>query len=324
MIPAGELDPAPKKPVEDESLAAHPVRRSAGLVVPDAGRKSAAGDVVRHAIALSVLRLLDNDPGVRLGADPEELHEARVATRRLRSDLRTFAPLLDPGWTTELREELRWLGGSLGRVRDAEVLADRIRRAATGLPGPDRAEAEGLVATLEAERERAREALLEAMRSGRYLALLDCLVAASREPALGPVATEPARSVLPGLVARPWKRLRRDVRRLPPEPPDDALHRVRIRAKRARYAAEAVAPVLGKPARTLGRALAALQDVLGGHQDAVVAERWLRAEAARTEPGRAFVAGLLAAGERRAAADSRARWNGVWESAVRVHRKGPW
>ena len=85
-----------------------------------------------------MIRLLRHDPGVRLGIDIEDVHQARVATRRLRSDLRTFQPLLDEAWADALRDELRWLGAELGRVRDAEVLRDRLRAAATTLPAPDR------------------------------------------------------------------------------------------------------------------------------------------------------------------------------------------
>jgi CHAD domain-containing protein len=92
------------------------------------------------------------------------------------------------------------------------------------------------------------------------------------------------------------------------------LHRVRILAKRARYAAEAVLPVFGKRARAFARAMAAVQDVLGEHQDAVVAGEWLRAHATGTG---AFVAGELVAIERRAGEDARDEWPRVWASARR-------
>src|SRR5436190_23325302 len=100
---------------------------------------SQAGDAVRAAMAAGVARLLRHDPGVRIGDDPEDVHQARVATRRLRSDLRTFSPLLDGEWLEALRDELRWLGAALGAVRDADVLADRLRRQAATLPEADTA-----------------------------------------------------------------------------------------------------------------------------------------------------------------------------------------
>jgi CHAD domain-containing protein len=93
------------------------------------------------------------------------------------------------------------------------------------------------------------------------------------------------------------------------DPGDHELHRVRIRAKRARYAAEAVAPVFGKRAKEFARAMADVQDVLGEHQDAVVAGEWLRAHAAGAG---AFVAGELVATEREAARAARDEWPRVW------------
>src|SRR5439155_1633439 len=87
-----------------------------------AGPPPSAGDVIRNALAASVARLIAHDPGVRLGDDPEDVHQARVATRRLRSDLRTFHSLLDADWTQALRQDLKSIGRDLGAVRDTEVL----------------------------------------------------------------------------------------------------------------------------------------------------------------------------------------------------------
>ncbi len=114
------------------------------------------------------------------------------------------------------------------------------------------------------------------MRSPRYLALLDHLVDAAREPALA-LDADVDDLELAGFARRPWRKLRKAVDALGDDPSDHELHRVRIRAKRARYASEAVAPVFGKRAREFARAMAAVQDVLGEHQDAVVASEWLRA-----------------------------------------------
>src|SRR5205085_4015870 len=94
---------------------------------------STAGEVVRHAIALSVASLMRHDPGVRLGDDPEDVHRARVATRRLRSQFRTFRTLLDTEWANALREDLRWLGTGLGGVRDRQVMSQRLRGRTTAL-----------------------------------------------------------------------------------------------------------------------------------------------------------------------------------------------
>lgn len=311
---AGEPDPTPKvvRALGPRALDAPDVRPIARL-----GDAANAGDVVRAALAASVSRLIAHDAGVRLGEDPEAVHQARVATRRLRSDLRTFHTLLDEEWSESLRDELKWIATGLGAVRDADVLLARLRERVNQLPDPDRDAAGALVARLGDERDRARAALLEDMRSSRYLELLDRLVDAARAPRLAPEAGRPAADVLPGLVRKPLDRLDQAVAELTDDPPDEALHDIRKRAKGARYAAEAAAPVAGKPARRLASALADVQDVLGEHQDAVVAEQWLRDALAAASPRQTFVIGQLAALERADANARRAAWSDAWKAASR-------
>jgi CHAD domain-containing protein len=288
------------------------------IEVPDLGKAPTAADAVRRALAASVARLIEHDPVVRVGEDPEGVHQARVATRRLRSDLRTFASLLDPGWAGPLRDDLRSLGAVLGEVRDADVLLAELRGRVADLPEQDRRVGERLVQGLERGREAARERLLTEMRSERYLALLDRLVEAARSPrVLEEEGGEPADEVLPDLVVRPWRHLRRVVEALPDEPTDEELHEVRIRAKRTRYAAEAAAPVVGREAAAFAKAVAGLQEVLGEHQDAVVAGTWLRDAGARAGSRGAFVAGTLAGVERARAAAAREAWPRAWRRASR-------
>jgi CHAD domain-containing protein len=284
-----------------------------------AGAAHTLADVVQAALAGPVARLIAHDPGVRQGGDDEDVHQARVATRRLRSHLRAFAPLLDEPWATALREELGWLGGVLGGVRDADVLLDRLDARAAGLPRDDLAGAMRLLDRLRTQRGRAHDELLVAIRSPRYTALLDRLVDAVREPRVRKqIVDEPEDEVLRNVVRRTWKHLRDAVDALPEPADDDALHAVRRRAKRARYAAEAVEPAFGKSARAFARAITELQDVLGEHQDAVVTGAWLRDTAANSRDERAaFAAGELAAEEREAARVGRDAWPAAWQSASR-------
>jgi len=311
---AGDPDPTPKVV---RALGPRALDPPDVVAAPDLDDAANAGDVVRAALAASVARLIAHDAGVRLGTDAEAVHQARVATRRLRSDLRTFHTLIDEAWGETMRDELQWLGTSLGAVRDADVLLARLRERVAQLPEPDRDAASALLARLDGERERARAALLGDMRSHRYLELLDRLVDAARAPVLTPEATRPAGDVVPGLVRKPLDRIDRAVDELDDEPPDVALHDIRKRAKRARYAAEAAAPVAGKPARRLASALADVQDILGDHQDAVVAGQWLRDALAAASPRQTFVIGQLAALEQADANASRAAWRDAWKSASR-------
>jgi CHAD domain-containing protein len=279
------------------------------------GASATGGDVIRRALSTSVIRLLRHDPGVRLGIDAEDVHQARVATRRLRSDLRTFQPLLDREWTNSLREELRWVGAELGRVRDAEVLRDRLRTAAGTLPTLDRRSAAAVVAPLVAQVRSARRHLLSAIETDRYVEVIDHLVAAARAPALTPAASSPAQEVLPELVRRPWRSLRSGAIAARSGASDEQLHDLRIRAKRCRYAAEAAAAATGKRAASFAREVAALQEVLGELHDAVVAEEWLRArsQAARIHDTALFATGELVALQRDAAERARAGWPAVWK-----------
>ena len=274
----------------------------------------AMADLIRHVIADSVASLMRHDPGVRLGDDLEDVHRARVATRRLRSQLRTFRSMVDATWANALRDELSWLGNGLGTVRDKQVMSQRLRGRTTALIQADAPTVAELADELHGESEEARGRLVLDMRADRYIDLIERLVEASRAPALLEVAQQPASTAMPALARRDWKRLRKAVRALPQTPDDAELHRVRILAKRLRYAAEAAAPIAGKIAERQAAIAAELQDVLGDHQDSVTAQRWLR-EAGQGP--RAFVAGELCAVEREAAARDRARWVDVWKKLER-------
>src|SRR6202521_2657548 len=268
---AGAPDPTPQYIRALGPRATEPPEVAPQPLPPEA----AAKDVIRAVLAESVAALLHHDPLVRTGRDPEAVHQARVATRKLRSNLRTFGPLLDAEWTEPLRSELGWLAMGLGAVRDREVLLERLRLRAASLPANDVRSAGSLLKMLEDENDAPRNEVI--------------------------VDPHP-----------PWRRLRSAVRQLPETPTDPELHRIRILAKRARYAAEAVAPVVGPDAAAFARAAAKLQTILGEHQDSVTAQAWLRA--ARVSGRRAFVAGQLIALEGIAAGDARAKWPKAWKS----------
>jgi CHAD domain-containing protein len=383
-------------------------------------RDSSMAEVIRAAISHGYLRLVAHDPGIRLDEDPEDVHQARVATRRLRSDLRSFRAFLPADWNIKTRDELGWLANALGRTRDADVLLERLHGQMESLEARDAAAAGAIISRLVDERLRARDGLLGALNSDRYGRLLDRLTAAARElppmkvaeepvvaamvvpwpaesvtsvaaapvpvevndspaendavpsapaPALqvpvvaadptGPAATavvagparvvslpapEPpvagpgyptsplppaspspppdrdslARKVAPSVVAKPWKHLARSVADLGPSPDDDALHEVRIRAKRLRYACEAVAGVAGRPATCMARAAADLQGVLGDFHDAIVAADWLREASAGATLPQALAAGQLIGMERQDASRCREAWADAWD---RLDRK---
>ncbi len=279
------------------------------------GRNSTLADVVRAAVRAGLDRLLAHDPGVRLHQDPEFVHQARVATRRLRSDLRTLRAAVEPEWVGPTRDELRWLGGLLGDVRDADVLGERLEGRRPLLANAEHPVLDVLIGRLRAQRGEAYDRLDEAMAGERYWAVLDRLEAPPVSPSF-----EPAASALVPLIEGPWRKLRRQVRAAGAEPSDADLHQIRIRAKQLRYAAEAAAPVLGRPVAQLADAAAGLQTVLGDHHDAVVSEEWLRRATVRVRAkGRLLVAGQLIGFDREDAATGVATWRKSWKAVRKAH-----
>ena len=313
---AGAPDPTPKHIRALGPRAMEPPEISPQPLPEEASAK----EVICSVLAESVSALLRHDPLVRTSGDPEEVHQARVATRKLRSHLRTFGPLLDAEWTDMLRTELGWIAMSLGSVRDREVLLDRLRARSNSLPASDARSAASLLHLLEVDIAALRKTLHADMSSTRYVDLLERLVEGALAPVTLADADQTAKVALPALATNPWRRLRSAVRQLPDNPTDPELHRIRILAKRARYAAEAVAPVVGSAAESFARAAAKLQTVLGEHQDSVTAQAWLRG--ARARGRRAFVAGELIALEHIAANEARAAWPTVWESLDRKQLRG--
>jgi CHAD domain-containing protein len=315
--------PVPKLIRALGARASHP----ADVVVPMLGPHPAPRALARNAIALSVVQLVQTDAIVRLGEDEEGVHKFRVATRRLRSDLGTFAAYVQGPDTERVREELRWVGIEVGRLRDNHVLAGNLQRGFDTLPDDDRAQAEQVVRRLRRQARGARESMLVTLRSDRYLRLLDALVALSgtRQSPRGR-GRQLRRDENPSAVTRPvrraWRRLSAAVQALGEDPPDTALHQVRIKAKRCRYAAEALVPAVGKRAAQFAEGVSRLQTVLGNHQDTVVAEGWLR-ETAAAMPASREVIGELIAQQRLERARLRAEWPTVWK-AIATKRLRAW
>jgi len=272
-----------------------------------------AGEALGAALEQQHERLLAHDPGTRLGVDPEDLHQMRVATRRSRAFLRTARPILAGDWAEPLRAELRWLGTALGRARDLDVLVEHLRSETTLLKGDER-EAGGLLGSLEAERRMARHEAVAALAEDRYFELLDAL-----ERGAVSARTDAAESSLAELWWREFRRCRRAFEGLSRTSKDSELHAARIRVKRARYAAELAAPELGGPGERFVAKAKRLQDVLGEHQDAVVAQA--RIERWPAEGGSERTAEKLRRRERQRREETRAAWPKAWKKVERRARK---
>lgn len=244
------------------------------------GRRASAGGVLLAHLRDQLDRLVMHDRGARLD-EPDAVHQMRVASRRLRSALGTYRPLLDRDRADPIREELKWLGQILGGARDAEVLHCRLQDLVAALPeelvlGPVRRRVD---LELQDRHRSAHRDLVAALDGDRYLRLLDNLDDFVTAPPLTARAARPASKELPALVGRAAGRVDRAARDVAEDGTaqerDRALHEVRKSAKRARYAAETAVPVAGDPAAELADRMEALQDLLGEHQDSVATRAML-------------------------------------------------
>jgi CHAD domain-containing protein len=289
-------------------------------VLPKPGLPAMEAPLSGH-LAYSLKRqlhaLLAHDPGTRWDRDPEPLHQMRVATRRLRAIFRATGPLLASGWAEPLSQDLVWLGGLLGSVRDLDVQISSLRHEATALDVHDRRPLTRFVKTLQSERKKKHEDLMAGLRSERYLEFVERLVQAADAPKV--IDTD---LTLSDIAAREFKKLGRAVHRLDAVPTDAELHRVRIKAKRARYAAELAESEVGKCARKFTRSVKLLQEVLGKHQDAVVGEQRVRALFEEAKGQRAaFTAGRLVERQRQRRDQARAVFTSIWRKVNKRGRK---
>ena len=223
-------------------------------------------DVARTRLRKHVAALRAHEGGAQLGRDPEDVHQMRVATRRLRAGLRLLAGVLPPE-AEGIRVELRWLAMVLGNVRDLDVQIDSLARAAADLS----ADPDSLGPVLhffETRRCRARAALQDELASQRYTTLLGRLDHLLETP--WPNAPKLTGVVVARLIRRRYRKLRETAAPLHASSCLEELHRARIRAKQLRYAVEFFADPYGKPARRLIRRSVRLQDLLGSVHDAAV------------------------------------------------------
>jgi CHAD domain-containing protein len=272
--------------------------------------------VIGTELAASIQRLTRAEVGVRTSDDPEAVHQARVATRRIRSTLRVFRPVLEVPWADRLRKRLSPLASTLGAARDADVMLARLDERIETLSDPDAKAAATLRTKLAEQRSSARSELLAYLDGRPYKQLLATLATTAARPRFASESQD-GHSALDS-AAEAWEKLCVAVDELGDDPANDDLHRVRLLAKRARYAAETVAAVAGPGAERFAVRAAKLQDVLGELQDATVAQTWLRSVGVRGTPSVAFVAGRIAAMEAAAEARAHQTWRKTWE---RLDRK---
>jgi CHAD domain-containing protein len=280
---------------------------------PPVDRSAPASEHVHAMLRAQLDALRSHDPSFRLAGGPEDVHQLRVATRRLRAVLRAAKPLLDEEWASAVRSELGWLASALGTSRDLDVIIEQLAADGQALGPEDAKGVRSILSALERERKEHRARAVAELSNPRYAELLKRLAGA-------PPFRE-GDATLHDIAAGEFRRLRKTMRALPPDPPDDELHAARIRAKRARYAAELAERAVGKPAAEFVRRAKAFQDVVGEHQDAVVAEARLRELARRGGSARAIAAGRLVDRQRERRARAREEYPKAWRRLEQAGRR---
>ena len=258
--------------------------------------------------------LLRHEPGTRLGTNPENLHQFRVAGRRLRAALKTGGRFLDAGWAASVKHELASLARFTGPLRDLDVMLERLEQ--EQVDAVDQEGLAALLADLHAQRSSLREKLLEQLDGPEYRGLLDRLgrpIEAAEDQPKHSLRRRTCRD-LSGLV--------RDVRELGRKPKSKELHNVRLAVKRVRYSLE----LAGRPgSRTMTAVIDAargLQEILGSYQDAVTAEERLRATAISAgNVSAALVAGSLIERQRQTRAKLTKELPAAWRQLRQTTRR---
>jgi CHAD domain-containing protein len=220
-----------------------------------------------------------------------------------------------PSWAEPLGEELKWLGRAVGPARDLDVLIEHLTAELARLGGDDAAAGALVLDELNRRRSEAMDVVLDTLASDRYLLLLDRL----EEPPV--LRGKASRSALAAVAARESRKLAKAGRTIGPDSSDEALHALRIRLKRARYAAELAEP---NGQKAIGRFLdhaKELQDVLGANQDTVVAEKWLRSLSLVDGAPTGVAVGRLIERQHQRRKAVRSSLPATWKATVRSSRR---
>jgi CHAD domain-containing protein len=251
-----------------------------------------------------------HEPGARLGDNPEELHDLRIAGRRLDAILRQFRSSL-PASFLRIRPTLKKILRALGDARDLDVALGELETFGRELPESDRESVEPLKQHLVSERVRARARMLSVLDSVSVQENLQKLTALLAAPSVASQQSSPelALNAAPALIRRRYRKVRKGANLLTADSSMEAYHAVRGLVKKFRYTLEAVAVIYGKPADEMLRTLRRWQEKLGVQQDAAIAIRRLKALASAPPKGippeTLFLMGRLA--EHYASAAVRAR-----------------
>jgi len=272
---------------------------------------------LQSAVAEQLDQILRHDPGTRLGSDPEDLHQLRVAIRRLRCFLGAASPFLAPDWANSLRRELEWAGDFLNPVRDLDVMIPHIELESVLLGQDEASRLSPFLAKLREDHGKARQDMMKGLDSGRYLALLVAL-----DDATITLKVRPGGPTLRQIAAAHFNELRKAASKPGSDSSDEQQHKIRILTKRSRFAAELAEHVGGKASRAYAQRAKQVQDVLGEHQDAAVTEARIRTYVETlSNVKEAFASGRLVERQLSRKKAARADFPAAWRALERSGKK---
>ncbi|MGZ6273040.1 MAG: CYTH and CHAD domain-containing protein [Candidatus Limnocylindrales bacterium] len=266
----------PEQVLRPTPHARRPGPRTLGIVADDS-LPEAARKVLRFHFA----RMQNREAGARDGDDAEDLHDMRVAVRRMRAAWRVFDDAFKSSRTKRLRRRLESLSDKLGTVRDLDVLTQGLETYRKGLDPEQQPGLDPLLSLWARQRSSARKQLILELDSGGYSAFVhemeEFLAAGSNAAASVPTPTIPhrVRDRAPSQIWGAYETVRAYELVLP-WADIETIHELRIATKWLRYTLEFFGETLGPDGpRLLGR-VAALQDFLGCLHDADVAAKLSR------------------------------------------------
>ncbi len=273
------MNPQPETFIEALQNQLQPVEP--GDTMAEAGRKALLSDLIK---------MLQHEAGSRSGEDIEDVHDMRVATRRMRSTLRLLGDYFKPKAIKPFQRQLRKIAQVLGAVRDLDVLIKNVSDFQATLDDDHRADLDSVVAMLEADRTIARRDLIRMLNKKSFQRFVEDYGAFLTKPGKGAVAVETddaqpyqVRHLLPMLLFEHIANVRAYDQVLA-DADDATLHALRIEFKRLRYAVSIFADVLGTGITDFENELKAIQDHLGDLHDIGASEERISEIANRLDP----------------------------------------
>lgn len=254
-----------------------------------------AGDAISRILILLDAELREQLVAVRRD-EADAVHQARIRVRRIRSVLAVYRSLFARDRTEELRQDLRELGAALGAARDPEVRAKATEDLLLARTAPAVIDAvEAMAAQSQREYREAHSNLLHLFETEEHADLLDTFTRFAADPPLHRRAERPARRAFRTALRREVDRVDEKARAAA-DLGLDALHELRKKTRRLRYAADAVSSepiaVLGARTQRLANAAETAQDVLGDHRDGILLAHHLRHALAGHTLGRSAATGV--------------------------------